>query len=257
VKLATVGGWRAPFLVVAGMGLAVVMLAMAIMPPMRDHLGRARVPGDSRPLAAFLVDRTVLLSLGGTVALNMGTFLVVPNLSGWVQQNLGLPFASIANFYLVGGLISFVTMRLGGTTVDRRGSVAVTALGSALMVAVLASSFLPARPLIPVVAVFASFMVANSLRGVAMNTLSTRVPLPAERARFMSAQSAAQHFAAAAGAMISSMVLVNRPDGGLAGMDRLGVLSMVLAATVPVFVALVTARVRQRPLAATPRAAAG
>jgi predicted MFS family arabinose efflux permease len=235
----------------------VVILAMAIMPPMRGHLGRARVPGDSRPLGVFLADGTVLLSLAGTVAMNMGTFLVVPNLAAWVLQNLGLPFKSIGNFYLVGGLISFVTMRLGGTMVDRRGSVAVTVFGSGLMAVVLAISFLPARPLIPVMAIFASFMVANSLRGVAMNTLSTRVPLPTERARFMSAQSAAQHLAAAAGAMISSLVLVNRADGALVGMDRLGLLSIGLAAAVPLFVALVTARVRQHPLAATPRAAAG
>ena len=89
-------------------------------------------------------------------------------------------------------------------------------------------------------------MVSNSLRAVAMNTLSSRVPLPTERARFMSAQSAAQHIAAALGAMISSVLLVNRPDGSLAGMDRLGILSIVLALCMPFFVAAVTARVRRR-----------
>jgi predicted MFS family arabinose efflux permease len=257
VRLAIWGGWRAPFFAVAGLGLVVVLVAIAIMPPMRAHLARRREAEASRPLGVFLVDGTVLLSLAGTVAVNMGTFLIVPNLSAWVQQNLGLPLSDIGNFYLVGGLVSFVTMRMGGVLVDRRGSLPVTIVGCALMGGVVAVSFLTARPLIPVMAVFASFMVANSLRAVALNTLSTRVPLATERARFMSAQSAAQHFAAAAGAMISSVVLVNDAGGALVGMGRLGLLSLGLALTVPVFVALVDARVRRRPVLASAQAAAG
>jgi predicted MFS family arabinose efflux permease len=163
-----------------------------------------------------------------------------------VQQNLGFPRSGIGNLYFVGGLISFVTMRIGGSVVDRRGSVLVTALGSGVLILVVAASFLPARPWLPVMGIFIGFMMCNSFRGVALNTLSTRVPLPTERARFMSAQSAAQHLAAAAGGGISALVLSNAPGGELVGMNRLGVLTMFLTALVPIFVALVTARVRRR-----------
>lgn len=250
LQLALWGGWRTPFFAVAGMGLVVVVAAIAIMPPMRGHLLRKREPGDKsveiRGLGAFIVDRTVLLSLSGTVVLNMGTFLLVPNLSAWLQQNVGFPRAHIGTLYFFGGILSFLAMRVGGGLIDRRGSLLMTTVGSGLMVIVIAVSFLTAQPLIHVSLVFAGFMVANSLRAVAMNTLSTRVPLSSERARFMSAQSAAQHIAAALGAMISSVLLVNRPDGSLAGMDRLGILSIVLALCMPFFVAAVTARVRHR-----------
>jgi predicted MFS family arabinose efflux permease len=149
----------------------------------------------------------------------------------------------------VGGLVSLVAMQVGGRIVDRRGSLLITAFGSLLMVAVVGTSFLPARPLLPVLAIFIVFMLANSVRSVGLNALSTRVPLATERARFMSAQSAAQHLSAALGAMISSLVLVNAADGSLRGMDRLGLLAMGLAMTVPLFVALVTARVRRRETA--------
>jgi predicted MFS family arabinose efflux permease len=257
LRLALIGGWRTPFFAVAGMGLVVVVAAIAIMPPMRGHLDRKREPAEIRGLGAFLVDRTVLLSLSGTIALNMGTFLLVPNLSAWLQQNLGFPRADIDKLYFFGGILSFVAMRVGGKVIDRRGSLAVTTAGSALMALIISLSFLQARPLIHVTVVFAGFMVANSLRAVALNTLSSRVPFPTERARFMSAQSAAQHTAAALGAMISSMLLVNRSDGSLAGMDRLGVVAMVLAATVPFFVATVTTRLRRRDAAALPRALSG
>jgi predicted MFS family arabinose efflux permease len=254
VYLSVAAGWRAPFLAVAAMGLLVVIGAIAVMPRMRGHLERRREAAP-RSLGAFLTDSTVLMALAGTVAMHMGTFILVPNLSAWVQQNLGLPFEAIGLYYLVGGVISFVAMRVGGSIVDRSGPVLVTATGSALMMAMLVVSFLPARPLIPVMGVFIGFMLSNSLRGVALNTLSTKVPLPNERARFMSAQSASTHLAASVGAVVSSLVLANRPDGSLSGMDRLGATSIVLAAMVPLLVRNVTLRIRRREPAPVARVA--
>jgi predicted MFS family arabinose efflux permease len=256
MRLALIGGWPTPFFAVAGMGLVVAVAAIAIMPPMRGHLQRLREPAQSRSLGAFLSDGTVLLALSGVVAVNMGTFLLVPNLAAWLQHNLHFPRESLEWLYLVGGVLSFAAMRVAGAFVDRRGSVPVTVFGSGLMIIIVALAFLPAQtPLHPAL-VFAGFMVANGTRAVALNALSTRVPLPTERARFMSAQSAAQHMAAALGATISSLVLVNRPDGSLAGLDRLGLMAMALGATVPMFVAAVSARVRARATASAPVAAA-
>jgi predicted MFS family arabinose efflux permease len=252
LRLALIGGWAMPFFAVAGLGLVVVVAAIAIMPPMRGHLDRLRERAQTRSLLAFLRDRTVLLSLAGTVAVNMGTFLLVPNLAAWLQYNLHHPRASLEWLYLLGGALSLGTMQMAGAFIDRRGSLAVTTFGSVLMIVIVALAFLPAQTPLHPAFVFAGFMVGNSTRAVALNALSTRVPLPTERARFMSAQSAAQHLAAALGAVISSAVLVNRPDGSLAGLDRLGLMAMGLGATVPVFVSLVTARLRARaPSAAT------
>jgi predicted MFS family arabinose efflux permease len=233
--------------------------AIYIMPPMRGHILRKRElgerPPETRSLGAFIVDRTVLLSLSGTVVLNMGTFLLVPNLAAWLIQNLGFPADRIGLLYFGGGILSFAGMRVGGKLIDSRGSLAITTFGSVMMAVIIAVSFLPARPLISVYLIFAGFMVANSARAVAMNALSSRVPLGTERARFMSAQSAAQHIAAAVGAMTSSVVLVNRPDGSLGGMDRLGVLAIALAASMPFFVAAVTNRLRRREPAAAHKVA--
>jgi predicted MFS family arabinose efflux permease len=252
LELSRLHGWRTPFFAVAGLGLVVAAGAIFLMPSMRGHLTRKAEPAERRGLGAFLVDPTVLLSLAGTVAIYMGTFMLVPNLAAWVVQNLHLPAANLKWYYFFGGLVSFVAMHLGGRIIDRRGSLAVTIVGTVLMMSIVAMAFLRPQPLVPVTVVFMVFMVANSLRSVSLNTLSSRVPFAPERARFMSAQSAAQHSAAALGAMASSVLLANRPDGSLAGMDRLGLIALGLAATVPLFVALVTARLRRREAAAGP-----
>jgi predicted MFS family arabinose efflux permease len=255
LELARLGGWRTPFFAVASLGLVVVVAAIAVMPPLRMHLARGTRAAPPRPLGAFLRDRTVLLALASTVVVFGGGFAMIPNLSAYLQQNLGYPRQRLGLLYLVGGLVSFFAMRVGGSLVDRRGSVAVTAVGTALMVVVLSVGFLPERPLVPVLVVFVGFMLANAIRSVAINTLSSRVPLPSERARFMSAQSAAQHLAAAAGAMVSAILLTEHGDGKLAGMSRVAAFAIALAAAVPFLIRAVATRVLGREAAAATRAA--
>jgi MFS family permease len=122
----------------------------------------------------------------------------------------------------------------------------VATLGAVLASAGIAALFLPAHPLIPVVALFAAIMVANAIRTVSLNALTTRVPPPPERARYMSAQSAVQHVATSAGAIASTFLLHERPDHGLDGVPRLGVAAIVLSLGVPLLMARVSARLRAR-----------
>jgi hypothetical protein len=105
----------------------------------------------------------------------------------------------------------------------------------------------PPRPLLPVMVVFVVFMLANAVRSVALHTLSSRIPFPAERARFMSVQSAVQHMAAATGALLSSLLLRVRPDGGLDGMAGVCLVAALLAALVPFLIRAVARQVQHRP----------
>ena len=60
---------------------------------------------------------------------------------------------------------------------------------------VIYTGFMNVPPLLPVMVVFVGFMASTGFRNVAFNTLTSRIPRPAERARFMSLQSAVQHAA--------------------------------------------------------------
>ena len=256
LRLARLGDWRTPFFAVAGIGVVLIVAAIAVMPPLRGHLVRKASPEDpgsapqlARPPGAppLLREPAVLLSLAATVCVFSGGFAVIPNLSAYLQQNLGYPRAGLETLYLVGGLVSFVAMRIGGTMVDRRGPVLVTAIGTGLLVLDLLLGFVPPRPLLPVMVIFVVFMLANSVRSVALHTLSSRVPYPAERARFMSVQSAVQHLSAAIGALMSSVLLRERPDGALAGMAGVCLFAAALATLVPFLIAAVARRVQHRP----------
>ena len=273
LRLAQLGTWRTPFFSVAALGLLVAGGALFLMPPMRGHLERARASGGDRgSLRALLRQPVTLLSLAATATAFMSGFSIIPNIAAHLQFNLGFPRGQLDWLYMAGGAVAFFTLRLAGRWVDRFGAPVVSAGGTAIFAGVLAIAFAwPPAGLVswhpawfpswapgwlPVLGLFIAFMMGNSTRNVAMNTLTSRVPGPAERARFMSVQSAVQHLASALGAGLSTRLLTVEPDGRLGGMRGLSLFSGALALVVPLLLAAVKARLKRRGAEAGPRAAA-
>lgn len=248
LEIAHLGGWRMPFFSVAAMGLVVALAAAWSMPPIRAHLDAPRQKVETT-LLSLLRQPTVLLSLSCTASVTGAAFILFPSLTAWVQYNVGYPREHLGILYMVGGGCSFFSMRAIGRLTDRLGGVVVALVASVVFAANnLAAFFLPA-PLLPMIAVYVVMMVSNSSRNVVLNTVTSRVPGPAERARFLSLQSAAQHTAAALAAMGSSALLTERPDHKLDGMVSIAGVSIGLTLLLPVLVTLVERRLRDRALA--------
>jgi predicted MFS family arabinose efflux permease len=114
------------------------------------------------------------------------------------------------------------------------------------MLANLALDFVPVAPLLPAWGLFLLFVLANSIRNPALSALASRVPRPAERARFQSTQSAVQHLASAAGALLSSALLTAGEGGRLLGMWKVALFSGALAVALPFLLAAVQPRVLRR-----------
>jgi predicted MFS family arabinose efflux permease len=243
LELGRLSGWRAPFFAVAGLGVALTVLAIAWMPPMRSHLGRVRGP---RAAGTRLFDSLSLLSLTNTALAMIGVFAIVPNISAYVQYNLGYPRERIGMFYLVGGVASFLVMRVVGICVDRFGATPVVLAGTVLHVTALWFGFISVSTSIPVLLVFTVYMMSGSTRMVPMQTLATRVPRPEHRASFMSAQSAVQHGASAAGAILASFVLIAPPAGPLEHIDMVAWGSVCVASLVPFGAYLVERGLKKR-----------
>ena len=247
LELAQRGGWRMPFFAVAGLGLLVVLAVFTLMAPQRNHLGAGASRAAPRPLPEFLADTRVRLSYLATVTAFLGVFAVIPNLATYFQFNLGYPRDSLSTLYLCGGVVSFFAMRAAGVVVDRRGPLAVIWFGAGLLATLFLGGFVPAHTPIPVPVIFVGFMLGNSVRMVGLQTLTSKIPAPAERGRFMSIQSAVQHMASAVGAVIASAVLVDRPDHGLGGMERVALLGAALAVALPLLVIAILRRLPALP----------
>jgi predicted MFS family arabinose efflux permease len=249
LELARHLGWRAPFVGVAALGALVALSAVFFLPSLRGHLSGHK---EKVSLALLLRQRNARLSWVMTFLVMAAGFIVIPNISAYVQVNLGYPRARLGLLYLYGGAVSFFSTQIAGRLVDRLGSFRVGTAGTALLCFALLGGFVLTPPLFPVPLIFVLFMLAMSFRNVAYNTLTTRVPAPSERARFMSIQSAVQHSASAVGAFASSQMLSELPSGALVGMDRVGLVSIALTLTLPVLLRAVETHVRRRDAVPVP-----
>ena len=177
-----------------------------------------------------------------------GGFLVIPNISAYLQTNLGLPRNQLQWVYGIGGVVSFATLRAVGRLVDRFGSFRVGTVASLILALAFDAMFVhPPRAVAGAAMAMSIFLFfALSSRNVSYNTLASKVPAPAERARFMSFQSAVQHLASALGASLSAQVLFVQSDGSLGNVPMLGRMAIALTLLLPLLLFLVERGVRRR-----------
>ncbi|MBI3776613.1 MAG: MFS transporter [Gammaproteobacteria bacterium] len=248
LELAHWGDWRTPFIVVSLLGALVALAARLLLPPIHGHVLAAQ----QRPIWGFLslfTRSTPLLAYSATGAAMLAGFLIIPNISAFVQFNLGYPREHLGLLYLAGGGASFFTMRAAGRYVDKYGSVPVAWVGTGLLLICLLFGFVWRTWPLPVLAIYILFMVAMSTRNIASTALISHVPQNFERAGFMSVNSAVQNLAAALGAAASALLLSAEASGALIGMSRAGLLAMLCATAVPLLLLKIQRRVRHAAMA--------
>jgi predicted MFS family arabinose efflux permease len=232
LQLSIWGGWRVPFFSVAGLGVVITLASVFALPSLRGHLAQGPSPALAQ-LRSLLGRRTVQLSLLMTATTMLAGFILIPNLPSYIQINLHYPRNAYGLLYMFGGAASFVVVQLVGRLVDRFGSFRVGTGGTVALAAVTYIYFIAFPPWLPVAVPFVLFMISMGFRNVAYNTLTSKVPASAERARFMSIQSAVQHLASAVGAFLAARLLGELPDHSLVGMPRIAWIAIVLALTLP------------------------
>ena len=235
-------GWRVPFYSVAILGGAVALAAVFLLPSLTLHRER----GTDEPVATMgelLARPTVLLSFSMTATLMTAGFLVIPNLAAYAQYNLHYPRSQYQYLLAVGGCASFITLRLFGRLTDRIGSFRAGSIGVAMSLVVMWILLVRPPDPAPVMLLYVAFLIALGARNVAYNALTTKVPRPYERARFLSLQSTVYHATSGAAAWLSTSFLRQLPDGRLEGVPRLALMSMALSAILPLLMWLVERRV--------------
>ena len=224
-------GWQAPFFGTAAIGILVALSAVALLPTLSGHIEAARARDRFAFLALFR-RKLPLLALVSTAVTMMAGFTLIPNISSYVQGNLGYPRGRIDLLYAVGGIFSLLATQSGGRLVDRIGYGKTALLGTAVLEVTLFVGFVMPAPPIPVLALFVLFMSSMGLRNVANQSLATLVPEPEERAGFMSMRSAVQHIASSMGAFLGAQLL-GESGGKLVGMPTIAWITIALSALVP------------------------
>jgi predicted MFS family arabinose efflux permease len=241
-------GWRMPFYTVATLGGAVALAGVFLLPPLTLHLERTA----EEPVAStreLLARPTVLLSYAMTATLMTAGFLIIPNLAAYAQYNLHYPRSHYQYLLAVGGCASFITLRLFGRLTDRIGSFRAGSIGVAASLVVMWILFVRPPDPAPVMLLYVAFIIALGARNVPYNALTTKVPRPYERARFLSLQSTVYHATSGAAAWLSTSFLRQLPDGRLEGIRPLALVAMALTALLPLLLWLVERRVARESVA--------
>ncbi|NHZ42130.1 MFS transporter [Massilia aquatica] len=223
LEVARIGGWQAPFYMVAALA-ALVLVAMAfLLPALEGHLN-AREKVSARILLARPAVRLAMLLQGASA---FSAFLVIPHFSAYFLLNLGFPRAQLGMLYFAGGVVALITVQLLGRLADRSGPVLSAALASTAFCAGLAP-FFGLGAALPIL-FFVLFMAGNAGRNVTMAATVSQVPSPHERAGFMSLQSLVQDVAIGAAALVTSWQLGEAADGRLTGMAPVAALAGAIA----------------------------
>lgn len=203
-------GWRAPFAVLTVLSIALFVLAVIAIPPIRGHLG-----GDNQPMAFLdvLLHPTHLRAYALMFTLVCSTFAMMPYLPKFLIDNVGLHLGHLQLMYLLGGSAALVGMNVVGRLADRYPRLLVfRILATATLVPLLLMSLFPLGTSPAVVLLVTTMMfVLSSGRMVPAMAMITSSAEPAYRGSFMSINASVQLFGTGVAPILASFLM---PDVG-------------------------------------------
>jgi predicted MFS family arabinose efflux permease len=216
-------GWNAPFLLIVGVATLVGVAAMRYLRPIDAHL---QLHPDRSPLHHFLHTVSMPRYLQGFAAsalLATGGFILMPYMSAFLVNNLGIEFGRLPLVYMVTGACSIATGPLIGRAADAVGKFLVFSFGCAATITmVLIYTHLGVTPLGLVILVNSLLFVGVSSRMISASALISAIPDPADRGSYMSISSSVQQVSGGLAAILGGLIVSETGTGALEHFDVVG-----------------------------------
>ncbi len=219
--------WHAPFLFLGGVSLALVIVVVIFLPPLRKHL---ETPHTTSPIQDFLTvikNPNQIRALLFMFCLVLGQFTVVPFISPALVANAGVLESQLQYIYLVGGFCTFFSSPLIGRLSDKFGKRKVFYYG--VMISLLPIYIITHQgpaPLYMILPFSALLFVAMGGRMIPAMALVTSTVKPEHRGTFMSLNSAVQQFSSAIASYLAGLIIVKNVGGQLENYDIVGMIAM-------------------------------
>ncbi len=233
--IATHASWRAPFLAVAALSVAVGLAASWLIPPVAGHVAHGRSRGALERVHAIVREVNHWRAFAFMLALMLAGFTVIPFVAAYAVTNVGLLESELPAMYAVGGVATLVTAQVIGRLADRFGKKRVYAYVAIASIApILAVTHMPRASLawfLPVSTLF--FILVPGRFGPAMALISGSAE-PRVRGAFMSFNAAVQQLGAGLAAVAAGAMVGRASDGSLDGYGWVGWLAVAFTlASVP------------------------
>jgi predicted MFS family arabinose efflux permease len=218
-------GWHAPFQALGGLGVAVLLTALILLPPLRGHLGKH--PARAVSAWTILIHRNHLRAFTLMMALVFGSFTIFPFLATFLEFNVGLAHERLPLMYMCGGLMTLLTLTPIGRLADQYGKLRVfhvCAAATALLIA-LVTNLPSGTGLAVILLVTTGLFVATSGRMVPAMALITASAAPRDRGGFMSMNAAVQHLSSGLATVVAGNLVAGGEGEPLTGFSIVGALA--------------------------------
>ncbi len=241
--LADLFDYHAPFWLLSILSALVGITLLLKFPSIQSHM---ETEGMRTPpleiLKEFMTNQNVLRALLFIFLLMIAGFSVVPFISDYLVNNVGLSTKELKYVYLCGGLATVVSSILIGRLTDKLGKVKTFVMAALVSIIPIASvTVLPPLPLKYVLMFNVVFFMCFGARFVPAMTLMTSCVQPKRRGSFLSISSAIQQLASGVAVMIASFIIVNDAKGALHNFGWVG----VVACTATVLSIIVSLRLKE------------
>lgn len=221
--IAAHASWRAPFLAVAALSVAIGLAASWLVPPIAGHVAHGRSRRPLERVHAIVAVPNHWRAFAFMLALMLAGFTVIPFVAAYAVANVGLLESELPAMYAVGGVATLVTAQVIGRLADRYGKKRVYAgVALASIAPILAVTHMPRSTLawfLPVSTLF--FVLVPGRFGPAMALISGSAE-PRVRGSFMSFNAAVQQLGAGLAALAAGAIVGRAADGSLAGFGWVG-----------------------------------
>ena len=228
--LASMYSWHAPFMVVGGIGLVVILLIYFLVPPITGHLQKA-VQNHSpfHVMTDIWAAPNQRKALTLSAVLMIGHFSIIPFLAPSLVGNAAFSQDHIFLIYLVGGALTFFTSPMVGKIADKRGKYPVFVVFALLsLIPVWLITNLWPMPLWIVLAISSLFFIFINGRMIPVQAMVSGVVPPEQRGGFMSINSSIQQLSSGVAANLGGLIVVKTVDGHLEHYNWVGYISIIL-----------------------------
>jgi predicted MFS family arabinose efflux permease len=220
-------GWRAPFILIAGLAVLFVLIGLRILPELRQHISSDKRVHPFAAMFAVLGDINHLHALLFSALIMFAGFTVIPYITLYAVNNVGISLHNIPYVYLAGGAATLVSARRIGRWADLHGKVKVYRLvAAAALLPLFTVSQIGIVPLWLWLICTTTFFVLVSGRTIPAMAIVTSAAQPKLRGTFMSLNATMQSFAMGLATSLAGFIITQDDAGKIVGYATVGYIAM-------------------------------
>jgi predicted MFS family arabinose efflux permease len=230
IYLAGLWNWHSPFAAIVAIAVPASLVIALYMKPVIGHLKSKQEHSAWLHLARTLFEPKYAPAFVAIMALTTGGYMIMPFLSTFIVNNIGLPLSDLPTVYLVTGLCTVFTGPLVGKASDRFGKFRTFLFGTVVFLIMIAIyTDLGPTSLVAVTIVNALLFVGIFSRMIPAQALFSAVPEPTKRGSFNAIMASLQQFSGGIASAFAGLIIVQNSTGQLQRFDWMGYIVMATA----------------------------